>query len=201
MVSACALTLVVFLLVSIVPQFEVMYAQMHVPLPALTVILIHTASLLRHPGIWISIASAAALAAGFGRAYARESAGFCAQSLAMRIPPAAAIMRKAELARIARTLGMLLSSGAGVVTALQCTEEAAGALYRGSIRSMRSALAQGSSLSAYLSGTTLYEPMFVQMVLVGEETGALDSLLLAIADHYETDVDAALTALAQSSSP
>jgi type IV pilus assembly protein PilC len=196
-VSMSALALIVFLITSIVPTFRSMYDQMHVPVPGITRTLITVGTLLRNPLSWIGIALAIALSAGIiVRARSTEGGAAALDGLLMRIPVAGAIARKATVGRLARMLGTLLRSGVGLIAALEVvTDVVTSAPYRESVASLRQALGAGSSVSEPLAGTGLYEPMFIQMVRVGEETGALDAMLLRIADYYDLDVETALNAL------
>ncbi|MGZ3508895.1 MAG: type II secretion system F family protein [Vulcanimicrobiaceae bacterium] len=196
-VACTACGLVLFLLVSIVPMFEEMYEQMHVALPPITSLLIHLGVALRNPVIW-ALVSAAVLGSAFLylRIRASESGSRAFDGVRLRLPIVGGISRKAILARLARMLGSLLHSGVGLVQALDVVADVVGnALYERSLLAVREALREGDTLAAPFAQSGLYEPLFVQMVRVGEETGALDAMFLCIAEYYETDVEAALNAL------
>jgi type IV pilus assembly protein PilC len=189
-VATAASALVVFLLTSVVPMFRSMYEQLHVPLPPITALLLAAGSALHLPVSWAVLALfAASCAAAVRNAKFRET-------LLLRIPVAGRVRRKATLAILARTLGTLLHSGVGVVAAL---EVAAGVVastpYSESLAALRDSLAGGVAFSQPLAGSGLYEPLFIQMLRVGEETGTLDAMLLRIADYYDVDVETALAAL------
>jgi type II secretory pathway component PulF len=118
------------------------------------------------------------------------------ESIGLSLPVAGTIARKSTIARFARMLGTLLHSGVGLVAALDVvTDVVTSAQYRQSIADLRKALREGATVSDPLAATGLYEPLFIQMLRVGEETGALDSMLLRIADYYDLDVETMLTAL------
>lgn len=196
-VACTACGLVLFLLTSIVPMFESMYEQMHVPLPLITSLLIHLGAALRNPGVW-ALSGAALLGIVFIylRVNARDAGSAALDAARLRIPVLGVILRKATLARVARMLGSLLRSGVGLVPALDVVADVVGnALYQRNIVSVREALSEGDALATPLSQSGLYEPLFVQMIRVGEETGALDAMLLRIAEYYETDVETTLNAL------
>ncbi len=191
-VTCAAMGLVVFLVTSVVPMFRSLYDQMHVPVPWITSLLIGTGIALRAPAVWGS-ALLCACAACFASIRVR---GGGLEAILERIPIAGAIARKSTVSRIARMLGTLLRSGVGLMTALDVVGEAVGsARYRRSLGSLRQALSEGSGLWEPLRLTGLYEPLLIQMVRVGEETGALDAMLLRIADYYDLDVETALNAL------
>ena len=196
-VACAAVGLIAFLLVSVVPMFRSMYDQMHVALPPITSALITAGTVLRSPGCWLFAAllllSAAAAAVRLG---SRKDGAASIETLLLHVPVFGAIARKAGVARLARTLGTLLHSGVALVPAIEAVTGIVGsAPYRRSLDELRSALAEGSSLSAPLARSGLYEALFVQMIRVGEETGSLDGMLLRIADYYDLDVESALTAI------
>jgi type IV pilus assembly protein PilC len=196
-VCCAAIGLVLFLLVSIVPMFRAMYEQMHVALPPMTSALIATASALESPITWIFCgAAAAASAAALAYALRNETTASACEGMVLRLPVIGTIARKATVARLARMLGTLLRSGVALVAALEVVSEVAGSIaHRQSLRALRQSIAEGSTVSEPLARSGLYEPMFLQLVRVGEETGALDAMLLRIADYYDVDVEAALTSL------
>lgn len=190
-VALAALALIVFLITTIVPGFRSMYDQMHVPLPWITHVLIAAGTALQRPALWIAGTVTVAVAVF----YATRTRGRF-DALCMGLPVIGAIARKAALARLARMLGTLLKSGVGLISAIEVTAETIlSDPYRGSLAQLSQALGEGSSIAQPLSNSGVYEPMFVQMVRAGEETGALDQMLLRIADYYELDVETALTAL------
>jgi type IV pilus assembly protein PilC len=125
-----------------------------------------------------------------------ERGAIAFESAWLAVPVAGTIVRKSTVARFARMLGTLLRSGVSLIAALEIvTDIVTIAQYRQSIADLRRSLREGSSVSEPLARTGLYEPMFVQMLRVGEETGALDAMLLRIADYYDLDVETMLTAL------
>lgn len=197
-VACAAVAVLVFLLVSAVPMFAGMFAQMHAPLPPVTVVLMAFSATLKQPRTWVAGGMAFALAAlAFARLRALPAAAARLEMLGMRVPRIGSILRKSSAASIARMLGTLLRSGVGIITALDVLSESVTSIpYRESLSALRDSLARGSSVSEPLARSALYEPLFVQMVRAGEETGALDAMLLKIAEYYDVDVDAALTALA-----
>jgi type IV pilus assembly protein PilC len=196
-VACAAVALILFLITTIVPMFRQMYDQMHVPLPAITSGLISVGTALRSPSVWLAIGIAAlALMLVVVRLRASEHGAMILESIGLWLPVAGTIARKSTIARFARMLGTLLHSGVGLVAALDVvTDVVTSAQYRQSIADLRKALREGATVSDPLAATGLYEPMFIQMLRVGEETGALDSMLLRIADYYDLDVETMLTAL------
>lgn len=196
LVALAAVVLIGFLLVSIVPVFQSLYAQMGVPLPAATVMLVTAAGVLRSPAaLFVAAVAAAAIGVVVYAVRSTPAGAAAAESVAWKVPPFGAIVRKVHAARFARTLGSLLQSGVAMTSALESVAPVAGAPVRGCISQLCEALAAGSPLHAPLNASRLFDPLFVQMVRVGEETGCIDAMLLRVADYYETDVEAALSAL------
>lgn len=196
-VACAAVGLILFLITTIVPMFRSMYDQMHVPLPAITAALISVGTALRSPLVWLAIGIAMLLVALIGiRLRSSERGAVMLESMMLSLPVAGIIAKKSTIARLARMLGTLLRSGVGLVAALEVvTDVVTSARYRKTIADLRQALREGSTVSQPLAATGLYEPMFVQMLRVGEETGALDAMLLRIADYYDLDIETLLTAL------
>lgn len=196
-VAAAAIALILFLVTSIVPMFQSMYEQMHVPLPAATSALIGIGLALRSPGLWVATAMAiVAAVACILRFRSSERGAIALESLLWALPVAGVILRKATIGRFARMLGTLLRSGAGLINALEVvTDVVSSARYRISITNLRQALRDGAPVSEPLAASGLFEPIFIQMVRVGEETGSLDSMLLRIADYYDVDTETMLTGL------
>lgn len=202
-VACAAIGLVVFLVVSVVPMFRAMYDQMRVPVPWLTSMLIGIGTSLRAPATWLG-ATLVLLIGVFllVRVRATEAGAVATEALVMRLPIVGTITRKATVGRLARMLGTLLRSGVGLVPALEVvTDVVASAPYRRSLELLGRALGEGSSVSEPLLASALYEPLFIQMIRVGEETGALDAMLLRVADYYDVDVETALTALGSTLEP
>jgi type IV pilus assembly protein PilC len=196
-VTCAALGLILFLLTAIVPMFQSMFEQMRVPLPPVTSALISLGTALRSPAFWVgAVLIAAATVYASVRLRSSERGAIAFESAWLALPVAGTIVRKSTVARFARMLGTLLRSGVSLIAALEIvTDIVTIAQYRQSIADLRRSLREGSSVSEPLARTGLYEPMFVQMLRVGEETGALDAMLLRIADYYDLDVETMLTAL------
>lgn len=196
-VAVAAICLIVFLLSTIVPMFESLYGQLRVPLPAGTAVLLAAGDALRSGSAARALALlglAAAAAVYCFRTRLRDAA---ASGAFFRIPLAGPIARKSALARASRMLGTLLRSGIPLVSAVEVTS---GALGRGafsvSLARVGAAVAQGIPLSQPLAADPLYDPLFLQLIQVGEEAGTLDAMLVKAADYYETDVEVALNAAA-----
>jgi type IV pilus assembly protein PilC len=196
-VTLAALGLVLFLVANTVPAFAAMFQEMHVDLPLSTRILIMVGDALKEPLTWSALAVvpiAAILAVRFART--SQSAERLIDRLRTRLPIFGPIVRKATIAQLARTLGTLLRSGVPLLGALDAASDAVdNGIYRDCIRDVALSLRHGDPITAPLERSGVFEPLFVQLVRVGEETGALDAMLLKLADYYEFDVETAIATL------
>jgi type IV pilus assembly protein PilC len=116
--------------------------------------------------------------------------------LLLKAPILGPVLRKVAVARFTRTLGTLLSSGVPILDALDIVAKTAGnVVVEEGIQYARTKISEGKNMAGPLMETNVFPPMVVQMVGVGEQTGALDAMLSKIADFYEEEVDVAVSAL------
>jgi type IV pilus assembly protein PilC len=197
-VSVAALGLVIFLIARIVPMFAEMFVSFHVELPFTTRLLLAVGALLSQPAPWVASTLTAGVAAVGLRLVATSSraAGAFFERLRLGVPIVGALVQKTITARIARTLATLLRSGVELVTAIEAVRPVCGSrLFAGALAAVVRALRDGESLSAPLAHAGLFDPLFLALVRVGEETGLVDEMLLKIADYFEDDVEATIATL------
>ena len=133
---------------------------------------------------------------GFYTAYSRPNGRRWIHRNALRIPIIGDVIRKIAVARFTRTLGTLLSSGVPILDALEIVAKTAGNMViEEAIMVARQQISEGRNMAEPLMEANVFPPMVVQMVGVGEQTGALDAMLNKIADFYEEEVDVAVAAL------
>lgn len=114
----------------------------------------------------------------------------------LKMPVIGSLIQKTAVARFTRTLGTMISSGIPILQALETVEKTAGnMIIEQGIRTVRAKITEGKSMAEPLMATGVFPPMVVQMIAVGESTGAMDAMLSKIADFYEEEVDAAVDAL------
>jgi type IV pilus assembly protein PilC len=114
----------------------------------------------------------------------------------LRLPIFGLLMRKIAVARFCRTLATLLASGVSILEALDITARTSGnAVIEEAILTTRKSIERGETIAQPLKETAVFPPMVVQMIGVGEATGALDTMLAKIADFYEEEVDVAVAGL------
>ena len=191
-VMVVALGAAVFMLMFIIPTFARMFADFGAALPLPTRIVLGVSDLLR--GYWWAMV----LGIGGGifalrRAYQNPSGKKKIDQFLLKSPIFGTLLRKTAVARFTRTLGTLISSGVPILSGLEITAETAGnEVVREAILATRSGIKEGDTIARPLRTTGVFPPMVVQMVAVGEETGALDEMLMKIADFYESEVDTAV---------
>jgi type IV pilus assembly protein PilC len=189
--------LVLFLLARIIPMFSTMFESFHVELPATTRFLLALGEVLQQPFFWI-IASVFVLGLSLliQRLAATEHGALILDRLRFHTPVAGTLMHKAITARVSRMLATLLRSGIELLAALDAILPVTGSpLYAQALGSVRVALRSGDSLTVPLRDAKLFDPLFLALVRVGEETGTLDEMLLKVADYFESDVEATIAVL------
>jgi len=128
--------------------------------------------------------------------YATKNGQRMIDNLTLKIPVVGDIMRKIAVSRFSRTLATLLSSGVPILESLDITARTAGnVIISEAIMKIRYGIEQGLTIVEPLKASGIFPPMVAQMIGVGEQTGALDSMLGKIADFYEQEVDAAIANL------
>jgi len=114
----------------------------------------------------------------------------------LKLPVLGNVLRKVVVARFTRTMGTLLSSGVPILDALEiCGKTAGNTVVQKGIMYARAQISEGKDMATPLMETALMPPMVVQMIGVGEQTGALDAMLSKIADFYEEEVDVAVASM------
>ena len=147
---------------------------------------------------YLIFGSAAAIIISLVRFMRTERGKEVIHPLALKLPVFGDIIRKVAVARFTRTLGTMLSSGVPVLEALRiCARTAGNKVVERDVQRARVSISEGRSMVEPLSESVVFPSMVVQMIGVGESTGALDAMLQKIADFYEDEVDNAITAMKQ----
>jgi type IV pilus assembly protein PilC len=193
----CIAALVItILLTKVIPVFEKMFKDFGGgKLPAPTRVVIEISHALAQ---FLPYIIAFLVAAGFGlRMLLRTEKGRLAfDGMLLKLPVLGAVLRKVVVARFTRTMGTLLTSGVPILDAMEIVAKTAGnTVVQAGIMYAREQISQGKDMAGPLMETGLMPPMVVQMIGVGEQTGALDTMLSKIADFYEEEVDVAVAAM------
>jgi len=191
----------IFMLMFVIPVFAKMFSDFGGTLPAPTRIVMGLSTFLK--SFWWALAGGAGLLTfAFKRYRATEKGTMNTDRLALRIPVLGTVLRKSAVARFTRTLGTLIGSGVPILQGLEITAKTAGnSVIQKAIQNTATSISQGDTISLPLKESGVFPPMVVQMISIGEQTGALDEMLSKIADFYDDEVDAAVEALTAAIEP
>jgi type IV pilus assembly protein PilC len=194
-VVAIAGVVVALILWKVIPTFAGMFASLGAQLPLPTRVVIAMSEGLVRFG-WIGIVALVAIGWAFRTYYGTEAGRRVVDGTVLRLPVLGPIMRKIAVARFCRTLSTLISSGVPILDGLDITARTSGnAVVEDAILSTRRSIEGGNTIAAPLKETKVFPPMVVQMISVGEATGALDTMLAKIAEFYEEEVDTAVAGM------
>jgi type IV pilus assembly protein PilC len=179
----------------VIPTFASMFAGLGAELPLPTRFVIALSHWIVR-GMPFFVIGGILLVVGFRRYYATYGGRRVVDKIVLRAPIFGTLMQKIAVARFCRTLSTLISSGVPILDGLEITARTAGnAIVEDAIMYVRKGVESGLTLAQPLKETGVFPPMVVQMVGVGEQTGALDAMLSKIADFYEDEVDQAVANL------
>jgi type IV pilus assembly protein PilC len=195
-VLAVAVIVTVILLIFVIPQFESLFKGFGADLPAFTQLVIAMSRWMQDNG-WALLLVLIAAAFTFGYFYRRSRAmRQFIDRLSLQVPVIGPILKKAAIARYARTLATMFGAGVPLVEAMKSVAGATGNIvYQDAVMKMRDEISTGMRMQRAMENTGLFPNMVVQMIAVGEESGSLDEMASKVADFYEADVDAAVDAL------
>jgi len=193
---AISMLLLVVMLVFVVPVFEKMFKQMGATLPFLTKFIMTISHFLVS---WKGAILIILLIAGavFLRRWLKTPGGRrVLDGLKLKLPVFGVLFHKMSLSRFSRTLGTLVASGVPILQALEITSNSVGnVLVAEAVESVRAGVKEGDSIARPLGKSTLFPPMVTQMLAIGEETGALDTMLNKVSDFYDSEVTSNVEAL------
>jgi type IV pilus assembly protein PilC len=195
-VLAVAVIVTVVLLLFVIPQFESLFKGFGADLPAFTQFVVNMSRWMQSNG-WILLIAVVAVVFIFVYFYkrSRPMRQFIDRT-SLQIPVIGPILKKAAIARFARTLATMFGAGVPLVEAMKSVAGATGNIvYQDAVLKMRDELATGLRMQRSMENTGLFPNMVVQMIAVGEESGSLDEMAGKVADFYEADVDAAVDSL------
>ncbi|MCY4187220.1 MAG: type II secretion system F family protein, partial [Bryobacterales bacterium] len=191
---ALVLALVVFLVTYVVPEFAQLYETMDANLPVSTQLLVALGAAARDNALAL-LAAAAAASAAVTWALRREGRTRL-DRLLLRVPVAGQLWIRYQVAQLARLLSTLLSGGVPLVRALETASESLGSgLLQGKLDAVRAKVREGQTLAASLQQADVFPPLSVEMVRVGESTGALPQMLVSVAEFFDEEVQTKTAAL------
>lgn len=195
-VIVVAFIIVTILMLFVIPQFQELFGSFGADLPALTMMIINISKWFQ--SYWyLLFGGIIAAVYGFLEARKRSRAfGQFLDRMSLKIPVIGMILEKSAIARFARTLETMFAAGTPLVEAMTSVAGATGNIvYYNACMKIRDEISTGTQLQSAMRDTGLFPNMVVQMVAIGEESGAIDTMLGKVADWYEQEVDDAVEAL------
>ncbi len=194
-VISIAVVVVWIILWKVIPVFAQLFAGLGGELPMLTQVIVGMSKWVGRYS-WLIIIGIGIVIWALRAWHKTERGARVLDGLLLKIPVIGMLLRKIAVARFCRTLSTLVSSGVPILEGLEITAKTSGnAIIQDAIMAVRKAVEEGKTISAPLAETGVFPPMVVQMINVGEHTGALDQMLSKIADFYEDEVDIAVEGL------
>jgi type IV pilus assembly protein PilC len=195
-VLAVGLIVSLILLMYVIPQFKTTFASFGADLPAFTLMYVNLSDFVLGNWWWML---GVTLAAGFGFVFAYRASTNLQRTvdrLGLKVPVVGQILHQSAISRFARTLALTFKAGVPLVEALDTVSGATGSInYDEAVAKIRDDVAVGYSLNLAMKQVGIFPPMVVQMVGIGEESGALDSMLFKVAEFYEGEVNNSVDSL------
>ena len=194
-VVAIAILVIAVILIFVIPVFQEMFSSFGKALPVPTQIVVNMSEFLKG-NIHYVIGAFIVFVFVFKKYRNTKKGRKQTDALALKLPVFGNLLKKTAVARFTRTLGTMISSGVPILDALEIVAKTSGnVILEEIIYEVRSSIAEGQTIAEPLSEADIFPRMVVQMISVGEATGALDTMLNKIADFYDDEVDAAVEAL------
>ena len=194
-IVSVAMAVVIFLLIFVIPTFKTMFEGSGVALPLPTRIVLEISRIVR-TRLLLGVGVVVGAVFGLRLYYRTENGKRVIDGLLLWLPVVGELIRKVSVAKFTRTLGTLVSSGVPILDGLDITAKTAGnKVVEEAVLKTRASIAEGKTIAEPLKASGVFPPMVVQMISVGEQAGALDSMLAKIADFYDAEVDQAVSNL------
>jgi len=189
-ISVVAILIVSIIMVFVVPVFTEMFAQLGGSLPLPTKIVVSISNFLKGPGGLVILGAIIGFVV-FIKQFKKTPAGRLAiDRLVLKLPIFGDLLVKVAISKFTRTMGTLTSSGVPLLDGLEITAKTSGnKVIENAIMDVRSAVTEGKTLAEPLMKTRVFPPMVTHMIAVGEQTGAIDTMMTKIADFYDDEVD------------
>ena len=195
-VVAVAIIVIAIMMIFVIPVFSKMFSSFGADLPLLTQIIVNISAFMRNNIIFI-VAAIFIISFTLKKTYQKsDKAHHFFDSMFLKMPIFGMLLRKVAVAKFTRTLGTMISSGVPILTSLEIVARTAGnVVIEKAILHTRESISQGKTIAEPLMESGIFPAMVVQMIAVGETTGALDQMLNKIADFYDDEVDVAVSAI------
>ncbi|MCM2359018.1 MAG: type II secretion system F family protein [Geobacteraceae bacterium] len=200
-IMAIAVIVVGVILVFVIPTFAKMFADFGGELPAPTKIVIAMSNFITKY-IIVMIGAGIGINVAIKKYYATPNGRKVMDRLFLKLPVIGPLIRKVSVAKFTRTLGTMISSGVPIMDGLEIVAKTSGnKVVEEAIFKVRQSISEGKTMAEPLAACGVFPPMVVQMISVGEATGAMDAMLNKIADFYDDEVDDAVGALTSMMEP
>ena len=194
-VLVISIGVVAVLLLKVIPVFQTMFEGMGSALPGPTQFLVDASNFAQNYFLY-AIIGFAALVFAFKKYYDTEQGTLLIDGLILKSPVFGPLLKKVAVAKFTRTLSTMMSSGVPILEGLGIVSKTAGnRVIEIALMKTRQSISEGKTIAEPLLETDIFPAMVVQMIAVGEATGALDTMLTKIADFYDDEVDAAVGAM------
>jgi type IV pilus assembly protein PilC len=195
-VMVVAIGVLVLLMVKVIPVFEKMFTDFGGELPGPTQVVINASHWMQHYLPFLA-AGVFGLVVAYQQARQRNARfRFQTDGIYLKLPIFGPLLRKVAVARFSRTFSTMLSSGVPILDALDiCAKTSGNRVIEAGLQKTRAAISEGKTIAEPLKAVGVFPGMVVQMIGVGEQTGAMDSMLSKLADFYDDEVDAAVAGL------
>ncbi len=196
-VVGAAIIVSTILLVFVIPTFGEMFADFGAALPVPTQIVINMSDFIISKGHLIVLGTFGSFY--FTKKFLKTERGKdVAHPIYLKFPVFGSIIKKVAVSRFTRTMSTMLNSGVPIIDALTiCAKTSGNKVVEREVNSIRQSISEGKTLVEPLLNSNIFPPMVVQMINVGEATGALDAMLGKIADFYDTEVENAVNGMKQ----
>ncbi|NIA06842.1 MAG: type II secretion system F family protein [Actinobacteria bacterium] len=195
-VIVVAALIVTGIMMVVIPKFQTIFKDMGADLPAPTKILLSMSKWFVAGGWLVILFAPLAVFIIFRVMRLSRGGRMLGDKIKLKIPLVGKILSKTAIARFSRTLGTLIEAGVPILEALNITRNTAGnEVFARAIGDVHDSVREGETFADPLRASKVCDPIVVNMVDVGEETGDLDKMLLKVADNYDEEVDATVTAL------
>ncbi len=194
-VLVISFAVVTLLLLKVIPVFQKMFEGMGKALPGPTQFVVDASQFMQDYFLYM-MGAIILLVIAFVRFYRTPNGRKIVDTLILKAPVFGPLMKKVAVAKFSRTLSTMMSSGVPIIEGLDIVSKTAGnKVIEEALQKTKRSISEGKTISEPLMESGIFPPMVVQMIGVGENTGALDSMLSKIADFYDEEVDAAVTAM------
>ncbi|MEN6321779.1 MAG: type II secretion system F family protein [Syntrophaceae bacterium] len=194
-VLVISVAVVALLLIKVIPVFKDMFEGMGGQLPGPTQFVVNASQFMQSYFLYMIIGIALFIYL-FRRYYRTAKGRYTIDALILKAPVFGPLIKKVAIAKFTRTLSTMLGSGVPILEGLNIVSKTAGnVIVENAIMKTRQSISEGKTIAEPLAETDIFPPMVVQMIAVGEATGALDAMLAKIADFYDDEVDTAVDAM------